>query len=44
MKAFDNNNKGFDDKFKKYCKFNQDIVKMLYVIHVYYYITKNNIK
>ena len=28
-KAFDNNNKYFNDKFKKYYKFNQDIVNIV---------------
>ncbi len=28
-KAFDNNNKYFNDKFKKYCKFNQDKVNIV---------------
>ena len=29
MEAFDNNNKYFNDKFKKYYKFNQDIVNIV---------------
>jgi hypothetical protein len=28
-KAFDNINKHFNDKFKKYCKFNQDIINIV---------------
>ncbi len=29
MEAFDNNNKYFNDKFKKHYKFNQDIVNIV---------------
>ncbi len=29
MNAFDNNNKYFNDKFKKYYKFNRDVVNIV---------------
>ncbi len=29
MNAFDNNSKYFNDKFKKYYKFNQDVVNIV---------------
>ncbi len=34
MEAFDINNKYFNDKFKKYYKFNQDIVNVVIICHL----------